>query len=87
MRGCRLPSFGCSGCCSYGDRSGPGLGCGTALLFDPEPSFESTFPLACTVLVMLNIMNTGLVIKYLVLNQIAIFIAFEKCAIGHEYKA
>lgn len=35
---------------------------------------------------MLNIMNMGLVIKYLVLNQIAIFIAFEICAIGHEDK-
>lgn len=36
---------------------------GTALLFDPELSFQSTFPLACTVLLMLNIMNMGLVIK------------------------
>lgn len=36
---------------------------GTALLFDPEPSFQSTFPLACTVLLTLNVMNMGLVIK------------------------
>lgn len=43
MRGCQLPSFGCSGCRSYGDRSGPGLGSSTALLFGPEPLFESTF--------------------------------------------
>lgn len=62
----------------------PGLGCGTDLLSDPEPSFH----LACTVLLMLNVMNMGLVIiKLLLLDGIAILIAFEECAIGHEDQA
>lgn len=66
----------------------PGLGCGTDLLSDPEPSFESTFHLACTVLLMLNVMNMRLVIiKLLVLDGIAILIALEECAIGHEDQA
>lgn len=83
----QLPSFGCSGCCSYRDRSGPGLGCGTDLLSDPEPSVESTFHLACTVLLMVNVMNMGLRIKPLVLDGIAILPACEECAIGHEDQA
>lgn len=80
--GLAAPSFGCSGCCSYRDRSGPGLGCGTDLLSDPEPSVESTFHLACTVLLMVNVMNMGLRIKPLVLDGIAILTASEECAIG-----
>lgn len=85
--GWQLPSLGCSGCCSYRDRSGPGLGCGTDLLSDPEPSFESTFHLACTVLLMLHVMNMGLTIQPLVLDGTAILIAFQECAIGREDQA
>lgn len=65
----------------------PGLGCGTDLLSDPEPSFESTFHLACTVLLMLTVMDMGLILKPLVLDGIAILTAFEECAIGHEDQA
>lgn len=86
-RGWQLPSLGCSGCCSYRNRSGPGLGCGTDLLSDPEPSFESTFHLAGTVLLLLNVIYMGLIIKPLVLDRIAILVAFEECAIGHEDQA
>lgn len=65
----------------------PGLGCSTDLLSDPEPSRESAFHLACTVLLMLNVMNMGLIIKPLVLDGIAILTAFEEYAIGHEDQA
>lgn len=85
--GWQLPSRGSSGCCSYRDRSGPRLGCGTDLLSDPEPSFESTFHLACTVLLMLHVMDIGLRIQPFVLDGRAILIAFEECAVGHEDQA
>lgn len=65
----------------------PRAGCGTDLLSDPEPSFESTFHLACTVLLMLHAMNMGLRIQPLVLDGITVLIAFEECAVGHEDQA
>lgn len=69
----------------------PGAGTQHVPSSDPEPSFESTFPLAHAVFFMLNLLTVWSInqnmIKYLVLKQIAIFIAFEKCAIGREYKA
>lgn len=80
MRGCRLPSFRCPGCCSYRQVRG------RATLCEPEPPFGSTSRLACTVLITL-IVNMELVTRYLVLNQIAIFIAFQERAIGREDKA
>lgn len=71
-RGCWLHGLGSAGCCSYGDRSGLELGRGTSLLFDPEPSFESTFPLAHAVFFVLNILTMWSInqkmIKYLVLK-------------------